>query len=95
VKKLEFVIHTPLKVTTRCTMLHLVFPGVLMAEGIARVSKDSRSSATHGLPLLCKKGKHMVTMTWVLRPNTLVMRYESKHLPSVTNLDDVCKDASA
>jgi hypothetical protein len=63
-----------------------------MAKDIAKVSKDSQSNATHGLPLLCKlEGKQMVTMTHVLCPSTPVMHYESKHLPSVTNLNDACK----
>ncbi len=80
---------------TICTMLHMAFLGVLVAKGIAMVSKDSRSSATLGLPLFCKEGEYMVIVTWVLRPDTPIMHYESKHLPSVTNLNDVCKDVNA
>lgn len=72
-------------------MLHPAFPGVRVAKGIAKVPKDSQSNATHGLPLLCKEGEQMVTMTHVLCPNTPVMHYESKHLPSVTNLNDAYK----
>ncbi len=60
--KLEFVVQTPLKVKTRCTMLHPSFPSVLVVEGIVGVFKDSRSSVTPRLPLICKEGKHMVTM---------------------------------
>jgi hypothetical protein len=33
----------------------------------------------------------MVKVTQVLCPSTPVMRYESKHLPSLRNLVDACK----
>jgi len=70
VKILEFIIYIPLKVMTICTMLHMAFLDVLVAKGMAMVSKDSRSSAILGLPLFCKEGEHMVTVTWVLRPDS-------------------------
>jgi hypothetical protein len=39
--KLEFVVHTPLKVKTKCTMLHPTLPSVPVVEGIIGVFKDS------------------------------------------------------
>jgi hypothetical protein len=56
------------------------------------VFKDSKSNVIHGLQLLYKEGEQMVIVTWVFRPNTPLMHYESKRLPSVTNLDDACKE---
>jgi hypothetical protein len=94
VNKLEFVAQTPLKVKTRCTSLHPTFPNVQVVEGIANVSKDSKSNVILGLPLFYIKGEQMVTMTWVLHPNIPIMRYESNHLPSVTNVSDACNEAS-
>lgn len=41
-------------------MLQLGFPRLVVAEGIAGVSKGSHSMATPGLPRLCGEGEQMM-----------------------------------
>jgi len=55
VNKLEFVVKTPLKVKTRCIMLHPTFPNVLVVEGITKVSKDSQSNELLGCHYFVRK----------------------------------------
>jgi hypothetical protein len=72
-------------------VLHLGFPRLVVAEGIAGVSKGSRNMATPGLPRLCGEGKQTMEVRRVIRHSTPVMHYESKHNPLLSTLDDACE----
>ncbi len=72
-------------------MLHLTFLGLIVVEGIARVSKGFRCMDTFRLYALCKDGEQMLEVTCVINTSTPVMIYESKCQPWITALDDASK----
>ncbi len=53
----------PLKFGTKCIVIHLAFPSVIVAKTIYGVCKGSWSKTTHKLPTLCGEEEHMVMMT--------------------------------
>jgi hypothetical protein len=73
-------------------MIHLAFPSVVMAKAVVGVCKGSWSKTTPELLVLCGKGEQMVMVTRVIYLAMHVMQYESKHILSVTTLDDASVD---